>query len=107
EARRRAGWPPFSHLAMWRAVATDRKPVSEFLERVRSRAAARGAAIKVLGTAPAPMERKVGRYRMQPLLQARERSPLRALLAALLPEARGWREARRVRWSIDVDPIKV
>src|SRR5690606_19855637 len=93
EARRRAGWPPFSHLAMWRAEATDRKPVSAFLERVRSRAAARGAAIKVLGPAPAPMERKGGRYRMQLLLQARERPPLRALLAELLPEARGWREA--------------
>src|SRR5690606_11173170 len=106
DARRRAGWPPFSHLAMWRAEATQRGPVAAFLERVRA-AAARASAVNVLGPAPAPMERKGGRYRMQLLLQARERAPLRALLARLVPEARGWREARKVRWSIDVDPLEV
>jgi len=107
DARRRAGWPPFSHLAMWRAEATQRAPVAAFLERVRARAAAGRGAVNVLGPAPAPMERKGGRYRMQLLLQSRERPPLRALLAELVPEARGWREARKVRWSIDVDPIEV
>ncbi|MFS8609468.1 MAG: primosomal protein N', partial [Gammaproteobacteria bacterium] len=106
DERRKAGWPPFSYLAMWRAEATQRGPVAAFLERVRA-AAARASAVNVLGPAPAPMERKGGRYRMQLLLQARERAPLRALLARLVPEARGWREARKVRWSIDVDPLEV
>src|SRR5690606_24015659 len=66
ESRRQAGWPPFSHLAMWRAEAAQRAPARAFLERVRaSAAAARSAEVKVLGPAPAPMERKGGRYRMQ------------------------------------------
>src|SRR5690606_16761656 len=61
DARMRAGWPPFSHLAMWRAEATQRAPVAAFLERVRA-AAVRAPHVKVLGPAPAPMERKGGRY---------------------------------------------
>ncbi len=105
EARRRAGWPPFSHLVMWRAEATERAPVAAFLERVRADAT-RAPSIKVWGPAPAPMERKSGRFRMQLLLQSRERPPLRALLAELVPAARTWREARKVRWSVDVDPIE-
>ena len=108
ESRRHAGWPPFSHLAMWRAEAAQRAPVAAFLERIRASAVSAGVSqINVLGPAPAPMERKGGRYRMQVLLQARERPVLRALLATLVPAARGWREARKVRWSIDVDPIEV
>jgi len=106
DARRRAGWPPFSHLAMWRAEATQRAPVAAFLERVRD-GAAHASSIKVMGPAPAPMERKGGRFRMQLLLQSPERPPLRALLAELVPAARAWREARKVRWSVDVDPIEV
>ncbi len=108
ESRRHAGWPPFSHLAMWRAEAAQRAPVLAFLERIRASAAsAHDSQVKVLGPAPAPMERKGGRYRMQLLLQAGERPALRALLAALVPTVRGWRETRKVRWSIDVDPIEV
>ncbi|MFS8606480.1 MAG: hypothetical protein LOD94_00560, partial [Gammaproteobacteria bacterium] len=61
----------------------------------------------VLGPAPAQMERKGGLYRMQLLLQCGERPPLRALLARLVAEARTWPESRRVRWSVDVDPIDV
>lgn len=104
EERRRAGWPPFSHLAMWRAEATQRAPVAAFLERVRDAAA--GGPVVVLGPAPAQMERKGGHFRMQLLLQCPDRPPLRALLSRLVPRARAWPETRRVRWSIDVDPIE-
>jgi primosomal protein N' (replication factor Y) len=51
------------------------------------------------------MERRAGRYRGQLLLQAASRRELQQLLPA-------WREAvasiesqRRVRWSLDVDPV--
>jgi len=105
DERRKAGWPPFSYLAMWRAEATRKPPVAALLERVR--AAVGQGPVAVLGPAPAQMERKGGLYRMQLLLQCRERPPLRALLARLVADARTWPEARRVRWSVDVDPIDV
>ncbi|HEX7079805.1 MAG TPA: primosomal protein N' [Gammaproteobacteria bacterium] len=105
--RRRAGWPPFSHLALWRAEAARRPPVAEFLGRVRASAAAKPGAVKILGPAPEAMERKGGRYRMQLLFSCTERAPLHALLGRLMAEARDWREGRRVRWSVDVDPLEV
>jgi primosomal protein N' (replication factor Y) len=107
EERRRAGWPPFSHLAVWRAEATQRPRIFEFLEKLRHYAASRRAAVEILGPAPAAMERSRGRYRAQVLFQSRERNALHALVAATLEALRGWREARRVRWSIDIDPAEI
>ena len=58
----------------------------------------------MLGPLPSPMERRAGRYHMQILLSAAERQPLHQLLAHWLPKVSGLPDARRVRWSIDVDP---
>ena len=43
----------------------------------------------------------------QLLLEAEERSALHRLLATWLPLLETLPEARRVRWSIDVDPLEV
>jgi primosomal protein N' (replication factor Y) len=107
EERRSAGWPPFSHLAAWRAEATQRPRVFEFLDKLRDHAAKRREAVEILGPAPAPMERSRGRYRAQVLFQSRERNALHALVATTLEALRGWRETRRVRWSIDIDPAEI
>lgn len=58
-----------------------------------------------LGPLPAPMPRRAGLHRGQLLLSARERSALQAVLGDWLAQLRALPEARRVRWSIDVDPI--
>ena len=107
EERRRTGWPPFSHLAVWRAEATQRPRVFELLEKLRDHAETHRGAVEVLGPAPAPMERSRGRYRAQLLFQSGERNALHALVTMTLEALRGWREARRVRWSIDIDPAEV
>ncbi|MDE0000673.1 MAG: primosomal protein N' [Rhodospirillaceae bacterium] len=104
--RRAAGWPPFSHLILWRAEATRRPPAHAFLEQVAAAARPRAAQVDVLGPAPAPMERRGGRYRAQLLLQSRYRPVLHRLMAELAPLVRTWPAARRVRWSVDVDPIE-
>ena len=108
--RRASGWPPFSHLVLWRAEATRREPAHAFLEQVAAAArgseAGRSAGVGVLGPAPPGMERRGGRYRAQLLLQSARRSVLHRLMAGLLPEVRSWPAARRVRWSVDVDPIE-
>ncbi|MDH4049224.1 MAG: primosomal protein N', partial [Gammaproteobacteria bacterium] len=66
-----------------------------------------GSELRVLGPVSAPMERRAGRYRAQLLLQCRQRQPLHALLGQLRPKMEGSPLARRVRWSIDVDPIEL
>ena len=107
EERRLAGWPPFSHLAVFRAEAVDRRPVFDFLMKLRDHAEAQSRGVQILGPAPAAMERRGGRFRAQLLLQSPARGALHALVGGSLAALRDWRESRRVRWSIDVDPAEI
>ena len=106
--RAAAGWPPYSHLALLRADGSTREHALEFLAAARAAAAGlAGSTLRLLGPAPAAMERRAGRYRAQLLLESRERGPLQRLLRAWLPRVAALPELRRVRWSIDVDPLEV
>jgi primosomal protein N' (replication factor Y) len=106
--RENAVWPPFSRLALVRASATRREDAHGFLEFARELAEAAGIdGVRVLGPVSAPMERKAGRYRAQLLLQSRQRGGLHRMLTSLRASLEGSQEARRVRWSVDVDPIEL
>lgn len=103
EERKQAGLPPYAHLALLRAEAKQLTASDEFL----STAASLGAipdGVSLLGPMPAPMPRRAGMHRGQLLLSAAERKPLHAFLPGWLARLRALPQARRVRWSIDVDP---
>jgi len=100
--RRLAGLPPFAYQAVLRADAPQKQAVTVFLERAM--AAWPGPAGEAFGPFPAMLERRAGRVRWYVLVQASRRGRLQASLDAWLEMVRGMREARRVRWSIDVDP---
>jgi primosomal protein N' (replication factor Y) len=51
------------------------------------------------------MARRAGRHRVHLLLQAQQREALHTVLSALPSHAAALPAARRVRWSLDVDPI--
>jgi len=101
-------WPPYTRLALLRAAAHRRGEAFEFLETAR-RIALRDApaTLRVLGPVDAPMARKAGRHHVQVLLQSSDRRALHATLARLRPALEESRSSRRVRWSIDVDPIEL
>ena len=63
------------------------------------------ADIELLGPVPSPMERRAGRHRAQLLMQAAQRSVLHQLVHMLLPALEQHPLARKVRWSIDIDPL--
>jgi primosomal protein N' (replication factor Y) len=106
--REKAAWPPFSRLALLRAAATRRQDTHDFLEALRAKASAINAdGVRILGPVSAPMERLAGRYRAQLLFQSCNRQPLHRLLQALRAGLETSAAARRVRWSIDVDPIEL
>ena len=110
EERRATEWPPFSYLAAWRAESIERAPAFAFLNHVKTAAVeSQGAtgAVKVLGPAPQQMERREGRYRAQLLFQSAQRGPLHELLGKTLLALRGSPDARKVRWSVDVDPLEL
>ena len=60
--------------------------------------------VEAWGPVPATMERRAGRYRAQLLLQATQHGQLQQLLNGLVRQLEGLKTARRVRWSVDVDP---
>jgi primosomal protein N' (replication factor Y) len=108
EERKAARWPPFARIAVLRAEAARREVPFEFLERARDLVEGLAARdVEVLGPATAPMERRAGLYRAQLLLHAPTHSPLQRLLAHWLPAVEELPEARKVRWSIDVDPLEL
>lgn len=101
-------WPPFTRLALLRAAAHKHRDALEFLDQAKQRIAAEAdETLRVLGPVDAPMARKAGRYRVQLLLQSSDRRQLHALLARLRPALEEEPSARKVRWSIDVDPIEL
>jgi primosomal protein N' (replication factor Y) len=104
--REAAGFPPFAHLALLRAEANAEPVLDDFLAAAHACAAAHAVAgVEVLPPMPAPMPRRAGRLRGQLLLSAAHRPALQALLRAWMPDLHALREARQVRWSVDVDPI--
>ena len=106
QEREQSEWPPFARIALVRAEATTALAPMKFLRAalaISRQHALRG--VQLLGPAPAPMERRAGRYRAQLLLHAATHSPLQKFMSTWLPELEALPEARRVRWSIDVDAI--
>jgi primosomal protein N' (replication factor Y) len=103
--RRLAALPPFSYQALMRAEAPREGGPKEFLEQALelTRGLA-GEGLELWGPVPAPMERRAGRFRAHLLVQAPSRSELQRLLKQWLPRVRELKSARRVRWSVDVDP---
>ncbi|CAK0750349.1 Primosomal protein N' [Gammaproteobacteria bacterium] len=107
--RDQAEWPPFHALALLRAEAMERSLPFNFLQDAREQATAmmKNGAVQLHGPLPAPMERRAGRYRAQLLLQARRRGDLQNLLNAWAPCLETLTDNRRVRWSLDVDPMEM
>ena len=106
--REQAHWPPFARVAVLRAEAPGREAPIAFLDEAKSLAESCGVGgIEILGPATAPMERRAGHYRAQLLLHAPSHSPLQRLLARWLPLIEGTPNARKVRWSLDVDPLEL
>ncbi len=107
EGRRAAGWPPFSAVALITAESQQREAAHALLRNVRRQARSRLGDARLLGPAPAAMERRQGRYRAQLLLQSAQRSVLHAALGHIVKILGAMRVERGVRWAIDVDPIDV
>ena len=108
EERSATGWPPYSHLALLRADGPARAEVHGFLrEALAAAPERRKPALRLLGPAPASMERRAGRYRAQLLLESPSRSTLQRFLGEWLARVEELRLSRRLRWSVDVDPIEV
>jgi len=106
QERREAMLPPYASMALLRAEAAAAQHPRTFLEEACALAESlREDSVQLWGPVTAPMERRAGRYRAQLLVQTAERAALQRLLSAWVPRLDSLKAARRVRWSIDVDPL--
>ncbi|HWS77936.1 MAG TPA: primosomal protein N', partial [Thermomonas sp.] len=103
--REAASFPPFAHLALLRAEAKHADPPMQFLQQAKDLLA--DAGIEASGPLPAPMPRRAGYLRAQLVLASSERRALHAALDALVPRLHTMPAARRLRWSLDVDPAEL
>jgi primosomal protein N' (replication factor Y) len=106
--REAAVLPPFSYLALLRAEAVSSEAPLQFLDEAHQLAVQAGSReIELFGPMPAPMERRAGRSRAQLLLQSRSRNALQQMLGPWLAQLEGLKSGRKVRWSLDVDPLEM
>ncbi len=108
ELREQGQFPPFSHIALLRAESVHSDSALQFLHlcaTLGEEIVGDSLAVEVMDPVPAPMERRAGRFRAQLLLQSRSRGILRAFIDQLIETIDGHTSARKVRWSIDIDPI--
>lgn len=99
--------PPYSFFALFRAEAHQLHMAQDFLHEIKKVASFANKNIQLLGPIPAPMPRRAGRHRVQLLVQAKQRSLLQAFLTALIPQVEKIPLKKRVRWSLDVDPVEM
>ncbi len=101
--RQAAAFPPCGHMALLRAEALKKQDAERFLD------AAMGCLpvppeVDLYGPMPSPMERRAGRYRLQLLLLCPDRGKLQRFLRSWSKSLFDLKDARRARWSLDVDP---
>ena len=106
--RRSAQLPPFSFMALLRVESPQAEAatqlVSEAAQQVRDWLETQPVQVRCLGPIPAPMERRQNRYHLHVMLSAAKRSHLHQAARFLVYWLENNREARRVRWSLDIDP---
>lgn len=105
--RAAARLPPYTKLALIRAEAVNPDSALLFLRKLNDALGRFSPDVERWGPAPSPMERRAGRYRAQLLLQAEDRRALHGLLRHVHELARQAPDHRKVRWSVDVDPIEM
>ena len=99
--RMQFNWPPSSHLALITGRATTLSPVFNALEDIAQNIKALNSPIKILGPAPAPMERRNRQYHGQLLLLGK-RSVVQWVLKVTGPWA--YKKYGKVLIQLDVDP---
>jgi len=105
--RQLAQLPPYRHMALLRAEARDARAAERLLQDARLLAEQQlppSPDISYLGPLPAPLEKRNGRFRQQLCITARERPRLQQLMTWLCAALEQSPQAKKVRWSVDIDP---
>ena len=106
QERQEAALPPYSYQALLRVQALDSaapklffNALADLMQNIKA------SHTLILGPVAAPMAKRAGQYRYQMLFQNARRDELQHFLSVLMPELAKLKQAKKVRWSLDVDPV--
>jgi primosomal protein N' (replication factor Y) (superfamily II helicase) len=107
--RRELRYPPYARTAMVRIEGEEPRRVAEIAAKAATSIArvSRPDVIRVLGPAPAPIERLKQRYRWQVMVKSAQLSPMREALVRMRSEIAPVAERSNVRLLIDIDPVNM
>ncbi|MBT7410086.1 MAG: primosomal protein N' [Methylococcales bacterium] len=98
--------PPYSAQVLIRAESRMKVKSMNFLNQIKPFFQHQESVVEVLGPIPALVEKKIGKYHAQLLVQANQKKELNRVLNHWL----GWMEQntldKSVRWVLDVDPME-
>lgn len=107
--RQCANLPPFSYMALIRCESVQQEASLQFLAEMSAilKSIINNKQLKVhsSGGMPAPMPKRAGKSRWQLALTSSNRQTLQQLLSLAKDEIYQLKSARKVRWSIDIDPM--
>ncbi len=103
QERKEAALPPFTFHALIKAEANSSTTARSFLEAIIKKVDVRNS-VNLLGPIPALMEKKADRYRQLLIVASRNRSDLHRELRHIIVTTESLPDAKKVRWSVDVDP---
>jgi len=103
--RKTMGMPPSGYLSIFRAEDQQEQLAMQFLTEVQAIFNQSQQEVLVMGPVPAIMEKRAGRFRAQLLLSCAQRKPIHQLLDNTMAAISKLKLSRKVRWSIDIDPI--
>ena len=99
-------YPPYGHLILVRVEGNNEKRVEKKAIKIgRAARLLKGESrdVMIMGPAPSPRKKIVGRYRWQLLFKSATRAPVRSLVKALVSE--GYLKGHSLKIVVDVDPI--
>ena len=94
----------YSYLALLRSEGHQHGPQGEFLQKAAALFKNGGWHLQIYGPIPAPMEKRAGKIRMQLLVLSNNRAALKRAMQSCAPVIEKLPIARKVRWSLDIDP---
>jgi primosomal protein N' (replication factor Y) (superfamily II helicase) len=110
QERRITQLPPFRFLALVRAESKRPENALNFLTLALQEAkvlCTPSPQLHYLGPLPAMIEKRGDKFRYQLQFNSAQRRPLQELLAELTQKLEANALSRRVRWSVDVDPMEM
>jgi primosomal protein N' (replication factor Y) len=109
ELRRELMYPPFARMALVRIEGADAARVNETAARMVTMLGrlAPPDTMRILGPAPAPIERIRQRYRWQIVVKSPALNEMRSALASARAAIGPYAERAEVRVAIDIDPVNM